>query len=221
MDKASHKLIFSRATNWKDNQDGGPCQFLSALPCMDSSFSKGSNDLSGHIGQVYDFVMILTNTRYPCLLLRAFGWSVTLKREQINSQYSFNIILTRNGVQALQSTEVFLEYACRVRDQKTQALRRIDLFLSTLLYPTSCQRTLAFCLVGHFFHRFSICEIRVSMQPFQSIDGRRIPACCLALKAFSSSSISFFSFLGAFKGFALPPAMRNDQYLSLMMLYLP
>ena len=75
--------------------------------------------------------------------------------------------------------------------------------LDTLL--TSIHRSLPF---GLFCHLFPCFGILIPCQSPHLAPGNNLsdsPACCLALKARSSSSRSAFSFFGAFRGLTLPP----------------
>lgn len=84
------------------------------------------------------------------------------------------------------------------------------LFLSTLLDAllTSVQRPLALCLFGHVFSSLCIWKQRSASVDMRLERGATVPAACLALNATSSSSMSFLSFLGAFRGLTLPPGSR-------------
>jgi hypothetical protein len=84
------------------------------------------------------------------------------------------------------------------------------LFLSTLLDAllTSVQWPFALCLLGHFFLCLRIYTACQWLVEGESGLERIVPAACFALNAISSSSMSFFSFFGAFKGLTLPPVQQ-------------
>ena len=105
----------------------------------------------------------------------------------------------------------------KVSSTPTGTTREHVLFLSTLLDAllAGVQWSFALSLVSHLLAGFlvyrNIAKRRASVFRKQvdtrEREGSDVPACFLALNASSSSSKSFFSFLGAFKGLTLPPAV--------------